>query len=445
MKLSIASIILSLSVISACGSGGSDTSNNGSASSVIDYSNVSAFKQSDLFDDDVISCINTALEQAERCTLAKLPLLGSTTSSPTIEDIMQRVFVSHSWMGERFETLLSTMPEEILPLFSSITAIVIDDDIIPSFYTLKTGAIYLDPRYLWTNQNEVADIVEREDFRSSFGSSIAFFDAFRYVKDNQYAYQSNRLSNNVETRLVEDLTIPLVRLISHELAHANDFVPPSVLTQLDENLNLIDALVALDADQTLSSQVNTDYALNSQALNELAQVFYFGQSATESQKQLTGTEAGNDFSIDGANGMYAYANQYEDFATLFEAIVMKHFYDIEMDTSFITYPNVSDDPLTHNDYLVDWGSRNRIANPVVQPRAERTARLLLPEYDWANFFNTGIGTETALKAGVSWTDNLDPLSNDSTKTIFNKTHPKITHPSELMHELRHPPLVYKKP
>ena len=44
------------------------------------------------------------------CTFGELPLIGMETNSPTVDDIMQRLVVSHNWMGQRFQEILETYP-----------------------------------------------------------------------------------------------------------------------------------------------------------------------------------------------------------------------------------------------------------------------------------------------------------------------------------------------
>ncbi|PHS53215.1 MAG: hypothetical protein COB03_12075, partial [Alteromonas sp.] len=47
-------------------------------------------------------------ELTSSCTFAQLPLIGQQTESPTIDDILDRTYVSHPWMGEAFEQFLQT-------------------------------------------------------------------------------------------------------------------------------------------------------------------------------------------------------------------------------------------------------------------------------------------------------------------------------------------------
>jgi hypothetical protein len=108
--------------------------------------------------------------RSESCTLGTLPLLGMDTRNPTIDDVMDRVLVSHEWMGTRFRDLLEALPDDMLLLMRGVTAVVISSDVRPSFYWTRTGAIYLDPDYIWLTPEERADIPTR---RTSAAISVA--------------------------------------------------------------------------------------------------------------------------------------------------------------------------------------------------------------------------------------------------------------------------------
>jgi len=109
-------------------------------------------------------------------------------TQPSVADILDRTLVSHEWMGQRLEELLTTLPDEILLLTRSLTAIVIDDDIRPAYYDVNTGAIYIDPNFLWLTVEEARTINPQDDFRSEFTRPLNFRSFFRYVKDDEQAY-----------------------------------------------------------------------------------------------------------------------------------------------------------------------------------------------------------------------------------------------------------------
>ena len=42
------------------------------------------------------------------CSFSRLPLIGQVTENPSIDDILDRTYVSHSWMGDAFKLFLET-------------------------------------------------------------------------------------------------------------------------------------------------------------------------------------------------------------------------------------------------------------------------------------------------------------------------------------------------
>ena len=76
---------------------------------------------------DVLKKCIEAVDGAE-CTFNELPLIGQSVISPQISDIMDRVVVSHDWMGVRFEQLLSQLSSEALILFKPVAVIYIGSE-----------------------------------------------------------------------------------------------------------------------------------------------------------------------------------------------------------------------------------------------------------------------------------------------------------------------------
>ena len=386
-----------------CGDGGSLFYETVPGPTEIDLSDTFVYNSRGRYADVVKECV-TADEVAESCSLEKLPLLGQESPTPTKEMIMQRVVVSHAWMAQRFERMLDILDDDVKQLLGAVTAIVIDDDIMPSFYWTLTGAIYIDPRYLWLTPQEAATIAVKEDFRVDYGKELNFIDPFRYVKDGDYAYDYYPLGGNA-SRTVHDIKYALARLLYHELLHANDFAPPSMMAQLERDVPISEALEAIH-EQSVSSVLYGSNPLQSTTLMHLGQVMYHGENATEDEKRLTPREVGQLFADDFSNEMYAYSSRYEDAAMLFEAALMKYHYDIEMDVGFTTKPT-SDEDATCNDYILGWGERNRVANPAVSQRALFIMKSVLPdETDWDAFFSDGVGTSRMLLAGLNWCESI---------------------------------------
>ena len=212
------------------------------------------------------------------CQLSQLPLIAHTSSEPTVDDIMDRVVVSHQWMGDNFKAFLENHDphNDFKRLLRAATAIVISYDIRPSFYWAATGAIYLDAENFWLTPAQRDTISEAPDYRSNFGNDLQFLIPWRYVKDNNYAF--SRQSYEVRTeRSTADLTYGLGFLLYHELAHANDFFPPRSWNSLDSNERVLDLA---NSHTILSEQLSSYRPLNSQVLKDLAQVNFAGSNAT---------------------------------------------------------------------------------------------------------------------------------------------------------------------
>ncbi len=136
---------------------------------------------------DVLIPCTVTLQEGEECNLNTLPLLGMETAEPTVAQVMERVVVSHQWMGERFQQVLEAMPAEIRLMTRGLTAIIISYDVRPSFYTTQTGAIYLDPAGLWLTLEEKQVVDTAPDYRSEFGKVLDFSIFWRYTLDQEHA------------------------------------------------------------------------------------------------------------------------------------------------------------------------------------------------------------------------------------------------------------------
>ncbi|MCY7316893.1 MAG: immunoglobulin domain-containing protein [Rubrivivax sp.] len=122
------------------------------------------------------------------CTLGTLPLLAQQTAGavPTVAQVMDRVLVSHDWMGARFEQFLLTQDAsgDFRRLLGSVTSIVIGAHVRPSFYWAATGAIYLDADNLWLSPAERDSVSEVPDYRAGFGGELDYTGLWRYVVNN---------------------------------------------------------------------------------------------------------------------------------------------------------------------------------------------------------------------------------------------------------------------
>jgi len=354
--------------------------------------------------DDLAPCM--AIQSASSsCRFSRLPPLGYPEGdAPSVEEIMERLLVSHDWMGERFETIVRQMPDDARYLFRSVTAITIAADIRPAYYSSWRGAIFLDPDYLWLTAEEREDIDLSPDFRSDFGSELQFVHGWRYVIDNDYAFRLAPVSaDEVETRELSDIFLPLARLLYHELAHAVDFLEPGRIAGIGRSSRIAHVTMP-----TVSASLTEFSPLSSAIMHALAAVRYQGENATAEQKAYTADEVSAFFGPDVAAHWYSYTTVREDQAMLFEALMSKYHFDMAMDVAFLP---MNDDLAQQEDPVIAWGQRNRIADPMIRERGRRILELMLPEHDFQDWLNALEGP-VELIPGEGWNANLDPESLD---------------------------------
>ncbi|ABV37049.1 conserved hypothetical protein [Shewanella sediminis HAW-EB3] len=369
------------------------------------------------------------------CSIEQLPLIGHTQALPDKNKILDRLLVSHQWMGENFEAFLNEMDPatDFSKLLQSVTAVVISYDIRPSFYWALTGAIYLDPNDLWLLAQERDVINEAADYRSLFGNELNFIMPWRYVKDNQYVSYSVPRETRTH-RTMAELSPELSSLLYHELAHANDFFPRSVHDSIEGGTLLDHYNRRSLAGELVSDKVTAQYPLYSDELTSLANVSFRGQAATAIQKAYLPADITQFFSTDRATGYYAYSTKREDTAMLFEEAMMSHRYRILRDVGITDKP----DSPTASNILVDWGQRGRIGEDTIQARAALVINEILPELD-GNTLVGALPDPIQMTQGLSWLDNLTispVLSISSDSEHLSKQAPISNHTQRVIPELR---------
>ena len=338
----------------------------------------------------------------DSCTINQLPLIGQTSNDLNHETILDRVLVSHDWMGDNFAAFLTQLDpnSDFARLLQSVTAIVISYDIRPSFYWVVTGAIYLDPNDLWLTPIQRDTINEAPDYRSNFGNELNFMMPWRYVKNNQYASLSVPVTARAYRTLAQ-INPDLASLLYHELAHANDFFPRSVHTSL-AGPRLLDDYRRRNANKSLiSDKVSTIYPLSSTEMTGLANVSFLGDTANNLQKTYQPSDVSTFFSTDIASDFYAYSSTREDTAMLFEEAMMSYRYQILRDVAVTNKPAV----LTADTLLIDWGQRGRIADDSLENRAALVIDEILPELNGISLIES-LPEPVAMTQGQSWRQAL---------------------------------------
>ncbi len=331
------------------------------------------------------------------CTFGDLPLLGDETDDPTIDDVMNRVLVSHPWMGTRFREVLEALPDDMRLMLRAVTAVVISSDVRPSFYWTRTGAIYLDPETIWLTPAEQAVIPDIPDYRSGFGSDLQFAIPWRWVKDNNYA---SRSTPSGATRTMDDILLNIGALLYHELAHANDFFPPEQQRGLPSNVEIW----RTTARPSVSDDLESLMPLQSAIMVGLARVRFHGDTATATQRGYTPADVAGFFKADTATAFYNYSSTREDLAMLFESVMLRARFGVERDIAVTNNPQ--GDSVSGADYIVEWGQRNRVGDPAIKERARYAVARLLPEVSLDAYIDAMPGPRE-MRQGENWNQNLD--------------------------------------
>lgn len=379
--------------IAACGGGSSNSNTIGNFTASIP---VFAVKNGSVYQPQLEPCTYNLGDRS--CTFNALPLLGMEKNSPTVNDVLQRTLVTHQWMADNFETLLNQYPSSMLKLFRGVTAVIIAADVRPAYYHPNTGAIYLDPNYLWFTQEQKQQMDRSADFRSGFGQDLQYLVPSRYIKDNQYAYNFYSLDDTSQSRPVEETKYFLARLLVHELAHANDAFPPSSYNSMDRSKTAQQLSAERQADY-VSAQMQTNYSLQSVQMKRLADVNFRGATATQAENNLHPDDIRDEIRPDLANDDYSYSTDREDLAMLAEETMMLYMFDIERDVA-VTHLRNSQDEL-----IISWGERCRVAKDNITAKAKFIFDRILPDENLSNFYSN-IGDEHQLTRNADWFDEV---------------------------------------
>jgi len=368
------------------------------------------FNNNSPYADVLVDCVySNEINFNDTCQFNELPLIAQDTTTPSINDIMNRVVVSHHWMGEKFRSFLENNDphNDFKNLLRATTAIVISYDVRPSYYWVVTGAIHLDANYFWLTPDERDTINQAPDYRAGFGSDLNFSIPWRYVKNNDYTttYISQ---NDRSSREPEDILYGLTALMYHELAHANDFFPPSSWSSLQSSDEILVAAQKIsDTVGYQSTRLKNTLPLLGDEMFALAQVRYHGVSASETQKSYQPSDVTAFFSSETAPQFYNYSSIREDYAMLFDGFMMKARYDISRDVAVTNSPKNAGET-----YVVNWGQRGRIGEETIKPRVLYALKNILPEFSNAESTVNALPDPIMMNGGATWAENLgiSPIS-----------------------------------
>lgn len=359
---------------------------------------------------DLLICL-TATEFRDACKLAQLPLLGQQLVVPSIEDILQRTLVSHPWMGQRFAQLLQQLPDDVLTLLSSVTGIVISSDIRRSYYSLITGAIYFDANYFWVS-NEEKQTLQQDNLvvDGNFTIDLTYVFLWRYLQGGQYAWRQD--FQQAQSRTLAEIVQPFAAVMYHELAHANDYFQAKFYDELRPSETVPAAMERL-SEQSLSRRLTDFQPLRSTLLFDLSATLYRDAPMSAKLRFTNAAQIGIAFQLDGANDVYSYSSVGEDFAMLFEEVMMKFHYDIDREVAFSDFP--ANDPSKCAEYIVRWGMRNRVGQPMVRSRAEFVMQEIFDQNDVSQYLDR-MPAAIMSRVGVSWCEELRGLATAQNQT-----------------------------
>jgi hypothetical protein len=240
---------------------------------------------------------------------------------------------------------------------------------------------------------------------------------WRYVKNNNYASRSFPLEQR-GNRLGADRLYRFASLLYHELSHANDFFPNNEWFSHPATMRVLDAAQSTSFE---SDSLSISYPLASDKMKALAQVSFNGNQSSVEQIALSPSDIAQFFSTDDASDYYSYSSEREDYAMLFEELMMQTRYGVLRDVAITNRPQA--DVVTARDYIVHWGQRGRIGEDNIKTRVAFVATRVLPELEIQTHINA-LPMPIAMLPGQDWMQNLtisqNKLSEPNKTTATNK-------------------------
>lgn len=353
------------------------------------------------YSDDLAYCVYSNERFTDTtCSFLKLPLLGQNGLAPSVPEVLERVLVSHQWMGQRFAEFLALqeMNPDFMPLFRSVTAIVIADDLKSSFFDAATGALYLRPRILALTKEERSQIFEPLSTGSPW-SSLSFFTRWRYVMGEEPVLGGGDIPyRSTKSFELADLQYEIARTLYHELAHAADFFPPAVLKGIPAWQRPWGyASERVLANKLASAQLGSERPIAKEPgytlLNTLAQAIFRDNSKLDtSLLSLSATEYAAEFDQAEGVDLYAFVDAQEDFALLYESAMMQLRYGAIREVAVFDRSA----PET-----VIWGEAGRIGRDTIKARARQAMSAIRPGVD-AEIILNQLSEARGLTAGEVW-------------------------------------------
>ncbi len=309
--------------------------------------------------------LDCALDKSgENCSPKKLPFIGMANQNITPQSILDRTLVSHSFMATTFKKFLEDLAnDDLLYMFSSVSGVVLTDEISSSFYTIRTGMIYINANFLWKDEKEKSLLTFKEDTRGS-SAPRKDFEMSHFYQKNGKRYNAGLYST---TRTQDDISELLTRVLYHELAHSMDYFPPKENIEiLDSNETYID-LAYKKYDNSNSASDLLGYAKGDEVYF-YANYYFYDELIEDKIPEMDTYIFMRDFKPSNAIAFYSYTSNKEHLAMLIEAYMMIHINGYDECTR--AYEK------TEDSWAQFWGQKNRVLQDSVYTEAKNAINLI---------------------------------------------------------------------
>jgi hypothetical protein len=329
-----------------------------------------------------------ALDKSGRnCSPSKLPFIGMENEVITAKSIFDRTLVSHHFMASTFKSFLENLKNEnLLHMFSSVAGVVITDEISSSFYTTRTGMIYINANFIWKNLTERSQLKFKEDTRGEPSPNKTIEMYHSYYK-NGVKYNSGLFSRNRTQKEISNL---LTRVLYHELAHTMDYFPPKKNNEIrNSNETYLDIAEEKFKNSRLSSD-SLGYA-EGDAVYFYA-IYYFYNDVVEGKiPQMNSSSFMSEFNHNNGITLYSYSTKREHLAMLIEAYMMTHIDGYqECNRGY---------EKKENKWTNFWSQKNRVLQDSVNNEAKKAISLI--------FNNDRSHQLTSISTGKTQEESLD--------------------------------------
>ena len=342
------------------------------------------------------------------CSLGELPLLGQQTQNPSIQNVMDRVVITHDWTGYRFQQILERLPRQVLQLFKPAAIVYIGSDTEFTHFEFDRAIFNINIDEIWVNATEKKAVLVGDERLATFTETgLRFEPRFRWMKDSVNAY-SGLFGTE---RDAEQMLLLLGRSIYYDLALPNNRLSGERFNALEDTQLPLDVL-AFDASTAISTELYSNASLTTDSSNLylLADVQYGSEEISASlSSEFRAAGVGAEIAAQGKPRFFSFTAKENDLATLFELAMVKMVHRVYLDVALV---DAFDGPaiLGCDDYKIGWGVRNRIAAPRVSARAKFVVESLIGQSDETDaFFASQLGVQTGLPPGVGWCDSIDDL------------------------------------